>query len=578
MSFVNNLENTDLVTFTVSVDGSQIPDTISLLSINVRKEINRVGFAQLVISDGDTASEDFEISNTDYFIPGKELEIKAGYHSQEETIFKGVVVKQSIRVRAEHSRLVVDCRDACFKLTQHIKNRVFEEVTDSDALEDILNETSIENDIAATTVQHLELIQYQSTDWDFILDRASANSMVCLSNDNKLSIQSIDFSAAPVLECLYGSNIYEMDLALDARAQYESVKAITWDMDEQALAEAEGQEPGFESIGNLSPTTLAEALDQKTFSNFHGGNIQADELQSWADATLLQSRMAQVQGRIKTQGYAQIKPGDWIKISGAGDRFSGKAYASGIQHQIVAGNWTTNIQVGFSTAIFLQQSKATGGASALLSSVKGLQLGKVTALEGDPEGAERIKVKIPIVDGEADGLWARLSCLDAGENRGTFFRPEIDDEVIIGFINDDPRDAVVLGMLHSSVKPVPESITDDNHLKGYTSREKLKFLFDDEKKIITLETPAGNIIKLDEDEEAISMEDQNKNKIVMDSDGILIESSKDIILKTSSGDVKVEGLNIEHSAQISLKVEGASTAEISSGATTTVKGGIVQIN
>jgi len=49
-----------------------------------------------------------------------------------------------------------------------------------------------------------------------------------------------------------------------------------------------------------------------------------------------------------------------------------------------------------------------------------------------------------------DGIWARISTLDAGKQRGTFFRPEIGDEVIVGFLNDDPRYPVVLGMVNSS--------------------------------------------------------------------------------------------------------------------------------
>ena len=49
-----------------------------------------------------------------------------------------------------------------------------------------------------------------------------------------------------------------------------------------------------------------------------------------------------------------------------------------------------------------------------------------------------------------------LATLDAGKERGTFFRPEIGDEVVVGFLNDDPRHPVILGMCHSSAKPAPE--------------------------------------------------------------------------------------------------------------------------
>jgi len=223
-------------------------------------------------------------------------------------------------------------------------------------------------------------------------------------------------------------------------------------------------------------------------------------------------------------------------------------------------------------------------ASGLLPAVTGLQTGIVTVLGGDPDGEDRIKVRLPMISTSDDGIWARISTLDAGKQRGTFFRPEIGDEVIVGFLNDDPRHPVVLGMVHSSAKPAPEPPDDNNHRKGYVSREKMKFNFDDDKKIITLETPAGNKMMLSEDAKGISFVDQNGNKITMDDSGIAIESIKDVIIK-AAGDVKIDGINITVKASAAFKAEGTATAELS-GANTTVKGsaaaiiqgGMVQIN
>jgi uncharacterized protein involved in type VI secretion and phage assembly len=165
-----------------------------------------------------------------------------------------------------------------------------------------------------------------------------------------------------------------------------------------------------------------------------------------------------------------------------------------------------------------------------------------------------------------------------------FFRPEIGDEVVVGFLNDDPRHPVVLGMCHSSAKPSPEAVKDGNHRQGYVSREKLKLVFDDEKKTITLETPGGNKMKFSEEDKGIVLEDQNGNKITLDDSGIKIESSKDLVLQAVK-DIKIEGMNTELKAQSAFKASGSGSAEIS-GASTTIKGsataviqgGVVQIN
>jgi uncharacterized protein involved in type VI secretion and phage assembly len=184
---------------------------------------------------------------------------------------------------------------------------------------------------------------------------------------------------------------------------------------------------------------------------------------------------------------------------------------------------------------------------------------------------------LPIIDSENDGVWARLTSMDAADSRGWVFRPEINDEVIVGFLNGDPRDPIILGSLFSSAKPSPLPPEEENKIKGYVSRSEMKFTFDDDKVIVTTETPNGNKIILSDDEGSILIEDENGNKIEMSSDGITIESAKDINIK-ASGDVNIEGVNISVKAQSQFKAEGSAGAEMSTSGQAKVKGSIVMIN
>jgi uncharacterized protein involved in type VI secretion and phage assembly len=186
-------------------------------------------------------------------------------------------------------------------------------------------------------------------------------------------------------------------------------------------------------------------------------------------------------------------------------------------------------------------------------------------------------VRVPVIHKDDEGAWCRVSSLDAGKERGMFFRPEINDEVIVGFINNDPRHGVVLGMLNSSAMPAHLTASDDNNEKGYQSRSKMKMIFNDDKKSINIETPGGHKVVIDEDQKKIHLEDMNGNKITMSEDGIVIESIKDIKMK-ASGDVKMEGTNMNMKGSAQTKVEGGSGAELSSGGTTNVKGSMVNLN
>ncbi|MEM9324157.1 MAG: phage baseplate assembly protein V, partial [Bacteroidota bacterium] len=299
-----------------------------------------------------------------------------------------------------------------------------------------------------------------------------------------------------------------------------------------------------------------------------------------SDAKLLRSRLAKVQGNIKMVGFSDIKPGHVINLAGFGDRFNGKAYVSGVVHHFATeSTWYTELTIGLNQKWFHQNFDDINEspASGLTPGIGGLQVGTVTNIHEDPDGEFRVQVRIPIIGTEDEGVWARVSLLDAGDNRGTFFRPEVDDEVIVGFVNSDPRDPVILGMLHSSAKAPPIEPEEENNEKGIITRSELRLLFNDDLNVITLDTPNGNSIVISEDEGAMNFEDENGNKIIMNADGILLESAKDIIMK-ASGDVTVEGTNLTNTANSQYLAEGNSGAELSTSGQAVIKGSIVQIN
>jgi Rhs element Vgr protein len=310
----------------------------------------------------------------------------------------------------------------------------------------------------------------------------------------------------------------------------------------------------------------------------HGGKLSEPELQAWADGRLLKDRLAKVRGRVRFQGFGGVTAGDVIEVTGIGERFAGKQYVAGVRHTFGNGNWETDVAFGLSPDIHAATYPVTAQpAGGLLAAVNGLQIGSVTALQDDPGGEDRIKVRLPLVSDSEEGVWARLATLDAGDQRGTFFRPEIDDEVVVGFLDGDPRFPVVLGQCHSSAKPAPEPGKDDNHVKGYQSRSKMKLTFDDDKKVVILETPGGNKLTLSDDDKTASLVDQNGNKVTLDDGGITLESAKDLTLK-ASGDVKLEGTNVECKSQANFKAEGQAGADVKSSGTLTLKGSLVQIN
>jgi Rhs element Vgr protein len=587
-------DKSDLVSFSILAGGSEIDSSYEPVSIQVHKEVNRIPSATLVFNDGDSAAGDFPMSNKADFVPGAEVEIKAGYHSEEETIFKGIVVRHGIRAGSCGSELVVECRDKAVKMTVGRKNAFYTDSKDSDIIGKIIGTYGLSKDVGDTTVTHKELIQYYCSDWDFIVSRAEVNGMVVIADDGKVTVKPPDTSTDPALSVVYGDSILELRADMDARSQLSSVQASAWDMASQALFQSTGANPSVNKQGNITASTLAGVIGVSNYTLQSPGAMLTPDLKAWADAQMLKSWMSKITGIVKFQGSSKARQGTLLEIKGAGDRFNGNAFMGSITHFITGGSWTTDAGIGLAANWFAEQHDVVAPpASGVLPAVKGLQVGIVKQIDQDKDGEFRIMVKLPIMQSDSDGVWARLAHFYATSGAGAFFMPEENDEVLLGFLNEDPRYPVIVGMLYSSGRAPAYTPDKKNPMKALVTKSLLKIEFDDENKVINIQTPGNNIITISDKDKGITITDQNSNKIEMNNSGITISSAKDVNIKatgkialtatgeigvTSQADVKVTGLNVNHTANVGFAAKGNATAEISASGQTTVKGGMVMIN
>ncbi len=577
----------DVTSFNILIEGQEIDTTVQVMMIVITQEVNRIPSAKIIIRDGDPATETFSVSETSQFIPGKNIDIKIGRDGHNDSVFKGIIVKHSLKARQNgNSTLTIECKDKSVQLTVNRKNRYFEQMKDSDAISTVLS--SFAGSVKSTNLVHKEIVQYYSTDWDFVLSRAEVNGLLLIADAGKVDVKEPDTSTPSVVTLVFGSNLLEFESEMDARSQWSEVQTQAWDYTNQALFEASSSSSGsFSEHGNVSGSTLSRVVGPDKLMLRHTGHVKAEELKAWADATMVRSRMSKIIGRAKIIGLSTVKPGVCVTLQGMGNRFNGKAYVTAVRHEMSEGSWFTHIQFGLSQERVAQKPDFSEvPAAGLIPPIHGLHIGVVTQLENDPDGEDRILVTLPLLNKNEKGIWSRVSTLDAGKERGSFFRPEIGDEVIVGFINDDPRHAIILGMLNSSAKPAPLPAKDTNHIKGFVTRSKMKVLFDDEKSIITIETPGKNTLIISDDEKTITIKDQTDNEIKMSTDGISMKSPKDIKIEATgkisikaSQDVSIEGgTNTTIKAGANLTAQGQAGAELSSSAIAKVKGATVMIN
>ena len=574
-----NLKSTSLPSFTILSSGIAL-DTSQVISIRVSTEIGRIPEAEIILSDGNVAKQTFGVSTKDDFTPGNELEIKLGYHQKNNSIFKGNIIKHGIRTSSgQNSTLTVELKHSIYKATLQRKNGVFLKSKDGDTIDTILGKYGIQKSVETTQLEHQQMIQMNSSDWDFVNMRAEANNLLVFPKLSKIEIKKIE-TGLEKIELSYGKSIIDVDLEMDNRVDFEDFTAKTWNPAEQKFIESNPTVAGLTEIGNLSASVLASKAKHSKFLFNNGATLKANEVVGVLNAQKSKSILSKIRGNIKCEGTSEVEIGDTIKLSGLGERFNGKAYVTGVLHEISAGRWFTTFQVGLNPERFIDRYSDVNEkpASGLLPAVNGLQIGKVAKIISEND-EPTVLVKIPIASEGSDAVWARVARLDAGNKRGSIFHPEEGDEVILGFINDDPRQAIILGMLNSSKNIVPEKLkaADKNPIKGFVTRSELKLLFDDDKKILTIETPKGKIEINDDKKTIIIKDDSNKNTITLSDKGVAIECEKDLSI-SAKGNIKIEGKKVEIKAKSSFSAEGSSGASVKSNGTTDIKGSTVNIN
>ncbi len=238
----------------------------------------------------------------------------------------------------------------------------------------------------------------------------------------------------------------------------------------------------------------------------------------------------------------------------------------------------------------------------------------------DPEGLYRVKVKFPWVKESSDDYsdapdredfpspWARVSTLMAGNGRGAYWLPEVDDEVLVAFEHGDLRRPFILGAVWSPVdKAIHDNQDGNNNFRTFFSRSGnvLQFIDEENKERIVLQTKigageaakghkgrAGHFIVLDQSDGAEKIEiydGKQENYVLIDS------TNKTIEIKSANGDIKISApngkveidckelitrssTNTTIKADAAMKVQAGSTAEITSSASMTIKGAVVKIN
>jgi uncharacterized protein involved in type VI secretion and phage assembly len=184
----------------------------------------------------------------------------------------------------------------------------------------------------------------------------------------------------------------------------------------------------------------------------------------------------------------------------------------------------------------------------------------------DPDNEGKVKVALPWSPdpgGSSYQVWARVATMMAGNNQGSWFIPDTNVEVLVIFLGGDPRHPVVIGALWNGQDAPPQSMDSagSNNIKLIRSRNGVTITLDDTPgaESLTLETPGGQKIAMQDGPGSILIQDSNGNSIQLGTSGITINTSSQVSITASQAQVSASMVNVNAGMSVFSGVVNADT-------------------
>lgn len=611
----------------IKVNGKQFDDKQydNLIEVIVDTNLFLPSMFSLLLQDN-AGSNEFEYTDSDTFQVGGEVKIEINTNEVPTTkeMIKGTLINGEITavepIFSAGGPIMLRVRgyDRSHRLTRDKKTRTFMEMTDADLVQKIAREAGLTAEVDNTLVKYKYIMQYNQTNWEFIWSRARRLGYQIHVESKKLYFKKPDtqVNKTSPSELIWGLNLSEFKPRLSLMGQISKSVTSGWD-------------PGKKQ-GIVHTETLAVKVSPTIKWNKGSGGEMAekafgvavdcvaniplqdqDQAKEIAVGTLVRAESAFIQADGEcADGDPRLLAGRMVDVSGVGSRFSGKYYVTEARHEYRRGAYT--VYFGVTGQIPNTMNYLLNGGETYDSGrINGVVTAVVTDVNDD-EKLGRVRVKFPWLpkydNAEVSSAWARLSVPSGGKERGFFFTPEVNDEVLVIFEHGDVNYPYIVGALWNKTD-VPPAGTADIVSSGKVNQRVIR-------------SRSGHLIILDDTEgsEQITIQDKTaKNSIVINSKekSMTIKAEGDLILEaggkftvTSKGDLSVDSqakatitsqsaLNVESKQQATMKagpgelalqasgsalkgtiveVNGNSKTDVKGGAMVQIQGGIVKIN
>jgi uncharacterized protein involved in type VI secretion and phage assembly len=637
---------------TITIDGRKQTDLeLDLMEVVVDTNLYLPAMFSITLADDvDKDTEKLKYADSDTFKPGAEVKVELETDDiQDEpravkaTLMIGEVTAiEPVFSTAGRPTLRVRGYDRSHRLTRGKKTRTYGDanptgqgITDEQIINTIVQETDQITGKAVDTsgfssVKYCYVLQYNQTDLEFLWSRARLLGYQVYVEDKKLYFQKADAHRGAQSDkpaaLRWGHNLRSFEPRLTLMHQVDQAMVKGWDPAAKQSIEGINKTDTSKTIPVVGLSKKGSALAKEVF----GGTadevvvdhpiLSIDQAKAMAAARFAEaeSEFIQADGACR-EGDPRLIAGRVVTIEGVGERFSGDYYVTEARHVYARGAYEVTFSVTGRTPNTLSYL-LHGDNGRGQDRIDGVVAAKVTNLE-DPENLGRVQVMFPWLpkykDADLSSNWARIATPMGGKERGFFFLPEIDDEVLVAFEHGDVNYPYIVGTLWNNTDKPPagtkETVLASDKKKVdqrvLCSRSGHLIILDDTEgeEQVYVQSKSGHVIILNDKSgsESITITDKTaKNKMMIDSakNSMTIEvggdftvTAKGKITLDSTGDMalaskanaKLEAMtnvDVKATANLTLQAtaQGKLTANagvnVESPALTVIKGSLVQIN
>jgi len=578
---------TQTSSFWVKVNGQNLPPEVfgRIAEVSIEQDLVLPDAFTLRLHDvedsGAGKQTRFPTANSNLFEVGQEIEIGMGREEQPRSNLKGEVTAIDLEARTDGlPMLTVRGYDRAHRLNRVKKTRSFENKTYSDMVTLVSRENGLTPRTESTDVVYEYFAQDGQTDWELLRAVARKSGFEVFTTGNQIHFRKPNGSErAPDQE--FGVTLRHLRLRMSATSQVKEVEVRGWDPKRKEVVVGTASSPG--STTGADQGHHGGALAAKAFGSSGKYVLTNQSVRSHKEATTLAQAILEeiagafVQFDCTCLGDANLRPGRSVTLKGVGPRFDKDYYISTATHRntpeqgyltqvSVSGRQPTSL-----TALLGGSGHAGGAGTPAAARSGGDHNGVVIGLVSnnkDPAMGGRIKVKFPWLGEQVESAWARIAAPMAGNGRGFYWLPEVNDEVLLAFEHGDINHPYVIGYLWNGNDQVPKKA---DQVIGGDGKVKQRIL----------KTTSGHTVTLDDspDSPGITIVDKTqKNKIHLDSkqNKITISVDGDMDLLASNGNINLKGKTVNVEAMDTLRMKGTQT-QVEGTSTMKVKGATTDV-